>query len=113
MPIKELRRRARAGRDKRASSIYKLAAFGQSAEIILWLVGALSAAAAILVIKDLSPWLVALVVLLMSFLALNRWFKSPPDGWLWTYVSFFTPLFTGLTSLLQPLLKWPANWLKK
>jgi CBS domain containing-hemolysin-like protein len=113
LPLKELRRRARAGKNNRARSIYKMAAYGPVLEIILWLIGGLSAAGLILSINKASAWVIALVILLLSWLALSEWFKSPPEGWLWSLAGFLAPAASGLSSLLQPILKMPAKWLSK
>jgi hypothetical protein len=46
--VKELRRRARSGKDKGTASIYKLVALGGSLKLFLWMAGVLSAAGILL-----------------------------------------------------------------
>lgn len=113
LPAKELRRRARAGKYKRATSVYKLAAFGPSAEIFVRLLGALSAAGVILLAADAAWWAGMLVILLILRLVWVNRLPSAYDGWRWHLAGLIAPVITVGTSLLQPILGRFVSWRKR
>jgi CBS domain containing-hemolysin-like protein len=113
LPPKELRRRARAQKDKRAAAIYKLAAFGRSAEMLIGTVGALSAAGLILIAADATWWSGLITALLVVWLV---WMNRSPKaygGWRLYIAALFAPLAAALASLLQPVLGRLTAWFKR
>ncbi|HSX27481.1 MAG TPA: CBS domain-containing protein [Patescibacteria group bacterium] len=104
IPVKELRRRARKHKDKKFEAIYRLAAFGRSSELFLWLIGGLSAGGLVLMAVDTARWLGLAVVLIIVWLV---WMSKPLDrssGWLFKSASLLAPLITPFISFLQPIL---------
>jgi hypothetical protein len=69
--VKELRRRARSGKDKGTASIYKLVALGGSLKLFLWLAGVLSAAGILLMGVNYSKVFAAVLLFLGAWLALS------------------------------------------
>jgi CBS domain containing-hemolysin-like protein len=104
LPIKELKRRARGSHDKQASAIFRMAAYGTSLEVFLWLVTSLSAAALIIMSADYRWWLALIFILLVSWLAFGRFRQSRPGGLIWRAMAFVAPLVSWLLSFLHPLL---------
>jgi len=111
LPVTELRRRARGGADKPAHAIYKLAAYGAEADLLLWLGISLSAAGLILIIAASTWWLGLLTILLIAWLA--AFGRLEVGGWTWKLASRLAPLVAWKTGLLQPILRQPARWLPK
>ncbi|HLG90887.1 MAG TPA: CBS domain-containing protein [Candidatus Saccharimonadales bacterium] len=113
LPAKELRRRARAQKDKRAAAVYKLAAFNRSAESFLRLVGVLSAAGLILVAAESNRWL-GLVTAVVAFWLVWRG-HSPRivGGWRLSLAALAAPLFTAFVSFLQPFLGRLTDWFRR
>jgi CBS domain containing-hemolysin-like protein len=101
--IKELKRRARGSKDKNTSSIYKLAAHGESLSLFLWLVGGACGAVLFVKIASTSAALAVLAVLVASWLVLS---KRPLkiDGWLWKLAAIISVPTLKLVSFLHPLL---------
>jgi CBS domain containing-hemolysin-like protein len=109
-PLKELRRLARNKKDKKASRIYKMAAFGSSAEFFLRLIGAFSAAGLILLAVDLSWWLGLTITLLVLALTWKNKMPKPVNGWRLWLASIVAPLAAKMIAFLQPLLGRFTNW---
>ena len=100
----ELRRRARGGHDKNAAALYKAAAYGESLELLLWLVGSLSAAALIIMAVNFGWWLAALIILAAGFFIFISWPFQPSNGWQWRSAALVAPFAAKLLSWLQPVL---------
>lgn len=113
LPAKELRRHARAHKDKKAAAIYKLSAFGRSAELFLWLIGAFSAAGLILIAANAVWWAGLMVILLVLMLVWKGRSPGPYEGWRLSLAAFAAPLATAVVALLQPLLGRITDWAKR
>lgn len=111
LPLKELRRRARAGKDRRAGHIYKMAAYGTSLEVILWLVGVFSLTVLILQAADIAWWLAGLVIAFAWFIWSSNMFSG--RGWTWSIAALLAPIVTGFLSLMHPIIDWFAKRFKK
>ncbi len=104
VPAKELRRRARSQKDKKAARLYKLAAHEASAQLFLWLIGGLSAAFSILILFNARWWLGLLAAVIIVWLT---WASRPlttTDGWLFWLTSMLSSLVSLIVSSLQPVL---------
>ncbi len=104
LPLPELRRRARASADKRTQALYKLLAFQTSLKIIIWLLGAASSAVLFLLASQVSGWLAAALVLVISWTVLDDRFSIQPGGWLWKVSSYAAPAIVPAVVFLQPVL---------
>lgn len=113
LPAKELRRRARTQKDKRAAAVYKLAAFNRSAEFFLRLVGVLSAAGLILVAADSSRWLGLVTAVVAVWLIWRGHSPRSIGGWRLGLAALAAPLFTALVSFLQPFIGRLTDWFKR
>jgi CBS domain containing-hemolysin-like protein len=102
LSVKELRRRARAGKNKDTASIYKMAAYGDSLKVFLWLVGGFSAAALILKAADWAAWFGILVILLTSWLIIMNQ-RLSVDGFLWKIASVLAVPTVSVLGFLQPV----------
>lgn len=104
LPIKELRRRARKS-DRFAEGVYKVAAYGMSAEILLWiLISSFSATLFIQLSKDLSWWQAFILVVLVIWAAF-WWVPSREVNKLNQQVATLcAPILASLLSILSPLL---------
>jgi CBS domain containing-hemolysin-like protein len=111
LPLTELRRRARSDQDKNAHAVYKLAAYGASADLVLWLIVSLSAAGLVLVVAASAWWLGILLIVLIGWLIMYGGVST--DGWGWKISAWLSPPAGRLVSLAQPLLNKPASWLHK
>jgi CBS domain containing-hemolysin-like protein len=101
--IKELRRRARSGKDKGTASIYKLVALGASLKLFLWLVGVFSAAGILLVCVNHSKTLAGVALLLGAWLALSgRSLKI--NGILWRIAAIISVPTFKILNFLHPVL---------
>lgn len=109
LPLRELRRRARASTDKRTGALYKLLAFQTSLQIIIWLLGTVSFVILILLAAKVSGWLSAALVLVISWAVLDDRFSIRPGGWLWKASSVVAPVVVPAINFLQPLLGRLAN----
>jgi CBS domain containing-hemolysin-like protein len=102
LSVKELRRRARSGKDKETASIYKMAAYGDSLKVFLWLVGGISAAILILKAADWAAWAGVLAILIASWLTLMNQ-RLSVDGFLWKIASVLAVPTVSLLNFLQPV----------
>jgi CBS domain containing-hemolysin-like protein len=101
--VKELRRRARSGKDKGTASIYKLVALGGSLKLFLWLAGVLSAAGVLLIGVNYSKDVAAVLLFLGAWLALSgRALK--PNGFLWKIAAFISVPTFKVLHFLHPFL---------
>jgi CBS domain containing-hemolysin-like protein len=101
--VKELRRRARSGKDKGTASIYKLVALGGSLKLFLWLVGVLGAAGILLMGVNYSKAIAAVLLFFGAWIALSgRTLK--PNGLLWKIAAFISVPTFKVLHFLHPLL---------
>lgn len=113
VPIKELRRRARAGKDKSSAKLYRLAVFGNSTELFLRLVAALSLAGLALIAANSSWWLCLLTITLAIWIIWPGKSRNQISSLSNGIATMVAPIFSTAVSVLQPILKQPANWLVK
>lgn len=113
LPLTELRRRARSGQDKNAAALYKVASYGPSLEILLWLKGSFSAILLLIWATHTSLLLALIAGLVMSYIVTAGRAGQSAPGWQTSYVSFVAPLIAKLLSWLQPVFGRPAELLKK
>jgi CBS domain containing-hemolysin-like protein len=103
LSFKELKRRARAGRDKKAHAIYKMAAFGKSVPVYLWLTGTVSAAL-LYVMAVPHTWLASLVYLAVLAWLVRVWWPRSTKSWAWSWAAWFAPIFAWKLTYLSPLI---------
>ena len=100
LPRPELKRRAQAG-DEFAALLYRVAGYGQSLQVLLWLlIGFSTAGFFVLAARALPAWLALIVSLVLV------WF-----GFVWLPNTRVTKLGSGLARLATPVLSWLLNWL--
>jgi CBS domain containing-hemolysin-like protein len=96
LPVKELKRRARAG-NMQARKLYKAAAYGASLHLLLWLIVLSASAASFVFLVKIAPWPLAFLLILAAvgyvyiFLTSGRVavaseglaeFSAPPLAWI-------------------------------
>jgi CBS domain containing-hemolysin-like protein len=113
LPIKELRRRARSKSDQTSSAVYKLSSYGGSVELLLWLLGSLSAAGILLITFSFSWWFVLAAALVMGWLVWKDRPKVTTEAWQWRASKYLAPPLTTLTSILHPVLGPLSQWLTR
>lgn len=113
LPTRELRRRARGGKDKKYQAIYKIVAYEYSLALLLWTLGILSAAGIILIAATMAWWLILLAVIVLSELAIYGFGSGRSSGWAWSLAARVAPVAAKLLSWLQPGLSRLARRLKK
>lgn len=104
VPAKELRRRARELRDKKSGNLYRLAAFGGSATLFLWLLGIFSAAGLAWLAFNSVWWSGFLAVLVIVWLTWAIRARNTKGGILFSLAAMLAPLLTPFVAFLQPLL---------
>lgn len=100
-PAAELKRRAKAN-DKRASKLYRVAAYGKSLDVLLWLVGTTAAAVLIIWSARTNWWLAAIVMSATAWLAV--WGKFTASGWAGGMAAFAAPAYAQVFYYLNPIL---------
>jgi CBS domain containing-hemolysin-like protein len=103
LSIKELRRRARSGKDSRTARIYKLVALGGSLKVFLWLIGGLSAAGFLIMLTNISIPASVAAVLLGAWLVLSDKPLSS-EGFLWKIAAMLSVPAFKIVNLLHPVL---------
>ena len=96
LPAKELRRRARTGKSSSDLTLYKIASYGPSLDVFLWIFGAADFTFLMLASADIERCLVAAVIFLTAGMI---WFKRPAHQ----------P--SKLTLAVAKIMAYPANWL--
>jgi CBS domain containing-hemolysin-like protein len=99
--VLEIKRRARQG-DKRAATLYKVAAYAASLDVTLWLTGTASLIALAIWSARTSPWLAAGVLVVAAWLVV--WTKFSAEGWSGRFAAMFAVPHSWLLSFAQPVL---------
>jgi CBS domain containing-hemolysin-like protein len=94
----------------RAAAIYKLAAYGESAEIFIKAIGGLSAGVLIVMAAGVGWWL-GLFVALLALWAV--WMGKESKVRSFGIAATAAPVFTKVVAFLQPLLSWLSTWSNK
>jgi CBS domain containing-hemolysin-like protein len=103
LSLKELKRRARSGHDRKSSALYRVAAYGQTAFIYLW-IGGTVAAALIFVMIIPHTWLAAIIYLALLAWAVRIWQPKTTKSWAFSLANIFAPLFAWKLNYLSPVL---------
>jgi putative hemolysin len=104
LTFKELKRRARGGHDKKAAAIYKMAAYGRSLNLLLWIAGSLSAAL-LFVSAVSSSWLLAIIYVAALAWAVRAWRPNDVHDWVWSWAAAVAPVMAWKMVYLQPILR--------
>ncbi|HVS79085.1 MAG TPA: CBS domain-containing protein [Candidatus Saccharimonadales bacterium] len=99
--VLELKRRAR-GRDSRAASLYKVAAYESTLDLLLWIFGTASAAVLVIWSARTDWWLAALVIIITSWLVV--WTRFPAGGWAGRLAALMAPYHAWFLGLVEPVL---------
>ena len=103
LPIAELRRRAR-GKDPQSAAIYRVAAYGSTFDLFIWLMGGASAAILILWTSRNSWWLGVIAMVMIAGIVF--WLpRARPSGMTYRVASWAAPYYAKALSLLRPLLE--------
>jgi CBS domain containing-hemolysin-like protein len=110
--VKELRRRARGGKDAKTSSIYKLVAHGESLKLFLWLVGGTAGAFLFIKVASYSTAAAVATILITAWLVLsNRPLNT--KGILWKFAAVISVPTLKIVSFLHPILVRFSKFLSK
>lgn len=104
LPLKELRRRARSGQNKKEAAIYKVSSYGATLKIFLWTVGVTCATALIVWVPRRSWWLSVIVTLLIIWAVVIVKPVLSSSGVAIRIAAFFAPAVSWLLEYLHPLL---------
>lgn len=102
IPSLELKRRARSG-DKQASALHRVAAYGQSLDVLLWLIGTAASLTLFIWSARTNWWLAALAVAATAWLMV--WARLPAGGWAGRLAMFAAPAYSVILSFIDPLLR--------
>lgn len=108
VPPHELRRRARA-KDARAAAIYRLRAYGQTMDLLIYLFGAASAVVLVIWTARVNWWSSVITMLVMA--GLSVWLRVTPGGWLWSFGAWLAPFYIKILSFIRPVLEPVAKFL--
>lgn len=103
LTLKELKRRARSGRDKQASNIYKMAAYAKSLPLLLWIKGSLAAAVFFVLVLS-NSWAAAFIFLAALVWAIRVWHPRNTNSWVWSWASTVGPSVAWVMAYAQPVL---------
>lgn len=113
LPIKELKRRARAD-DDLANVLYKAAAYGSSTSLLLWIITGASATAFFIIVNSQFSLLISVILSLALVWFGFAWLPKTANGRISiTLAKIFTAPITWLVRQLYPLLSRLADWLSK
>lgn len=104
LPAKELKRRARSGHDAQASKIYKMASYGKSLEIIVWITGSAALGVLVVMAAGLNSWLAVGTILAASWIYTASRKHHAVGGRLWSVAASIAPSASWILSQLQPVL---------
>jgi CBS domain containing-hemolysin-like protein len=101
--VKELRRRARGGKNANNSNLYKLVAHGESLKLFLWLAGGISGAILFINLAGFSESLTVIALLLAAWLVLG---DRPLDteGFFWKLAGLISTPTLKIVGFLHPVL---------
>ena len=99
--------------DRPAKAIYKMASYGASTDLFLWLIASVSAIAAILLANQAAWWLAGLLALFVFWLVWPDRVTPISGGWRWKLAAILAPAAADLISFLNPVLNFPARKLRK
>jgi metal transporter CNNM len=102
IPALELKRRARSG-DKRANRLYKVAAYGASLEVLLWIIGTISASTLFIWSAVTSWWLAAIAMAVTAWLLV--WARFPGSGWAGGLAAITAPYLAWFLAFTDPVLR--------
>src|SRR5665213_2137257 len=102
IPALELKRRARTG-DKRAKTLHRIAAYGQSLDVLLWLIGTAAGLVLFVWSARTSWWLAAIVLVLTAWLV--AWARFTAGGWAGRLAMFAAPAYGVILSFTDPVLR--------
>jgi len=104
-PVKELKRRARAG-DQIAELLYRPVSYGVSLKVLLWGIVTVSAALAFVIMsRSVEPWFAFLLVGIFVWVGF-LWLPSTSlTSFSLLLARWLSPLITRLVSLLYPVLR--------
>jgi len=103
LPAKELKRRSRI-HDKNARGIYKVAAYGQSLNILLIIIGFAGAAATIGMVGYVNGWAAIGLLAVFSYLTIGWKASSNTRRWNWTISRLISPVVAFILNITQPIL---------
>jgi CBS domain containing-hemolysin-like protein len=99
-PVKELKRRARAG-DQLAQLLYKPVSYGISLQVLLWLVVVVGAAISFVLLSHaFASWFAIILIALLLWV-----------GFLWLPSSRLTTVSTHIAAWVTPVINWLLNYL--
>jgi len=108
VPVVELKRRARV-KDQRSDSLYKVANYEASLDVLLWLLGTAFGTLLFIWSARTSWWLATIIIGLSALLII--WLPKPRiDGWVGAAASFYAKYLAAVLSFLNPVLSRLANW---
>lgn len=106
--VLELKRLARA-KNKRAESIYRVASFGATLDVMLWVFGTASAAALFIWSARTNIYLAVIVIVLSAWLVI--WAPAPRwNGKFGRIATLFSRYQVALLTILDPVLGRIAGW---
>jgi len=111
-PVKELKRRARAG-DPLAQMLYKPVSYGVSLQVLLWTIVVVSTALSfVLLAKSLDTWPAFFAVAVLVWIGFV-WLPSSHLTTISTHLAtWLTPGVTWLVAHLHPILEWVGNFFR-
>jgi len=108
VPALELKHQARSS-NKRAQSLYKVANYEASLDVLLWLLGTVSGAVLFIWSARTNWWLAGIVMVISAWLII--WAPAPRwGGWAGALSSVTAKYFAALLSFLNPVLGRIAAW---
>lgn len=103
LTLKELKRRARSGRDKSSANIYKMAAYNKSLSLLLWIKGSLAAALFFVLVLN-SSWIAAFIFLAALTWAIRVWRPTSTKSLVWPWAATVAPVVAWVMGYVQPVL---------
>lgn len=104
VPVRELKRRARAG-DPLAKALYRAVAYGGSLSLLLWIIVTLALAASFILLEHLAPAWLAFIVEVVVIGVGFAWIPTSELTRAGTHlVVWLTPAIAWLLEILHPIL---------
>jgi metal transporter CNNM len=101
---KELKRRARHSKDQKAARVYKMAAYGRSLSILLWIKGSVAAALLLILLFSGSWWAALVFVAVLAWLV-KGWHPRGVNSWVWSWAALVASVVAWAMTYLQPVLR--------